>query len=55
MIDRKPIEKCSGVVFAFVNSVVEELFDYIDLLKEFYPVRSPPGQPEAGRAAAAGA
>ena len=39
VIDRKPIEKCSGVVFAFVNSVVEELFDYIDLLKDFYPVK----------------
>lgn len=39
IIDDIPIEKCSGVVFEFYNPTTEKLPDYINLLKEFYPVK----------------
>ena len=38
-INDKVIEKCSGVVFEFGHPTVEKLPDYINLLKEFYPVK----------------
>lgn len=37
-VDNKTIEKCSGVVFEFWSPTEEKLPDYIDLLKEFYPL-----------------
>lgn len=39
-IDGRLIEKCSGVVFEFWKPAVDKLPGYIDLFKEFYPVRN---------------
>lgn len=39
-IDGRQIEKCSGVVFEFHNPTSEKLADYINLLKEFYPIKT---------------
>ena len=39
VMDDRLIEKCGGVIFEFWNPTVEKCQDYIDLLKEFYPVK----------------
>ncbi len=36
-IDDKLIEKCSGIVFEFKEPTIDNLNDYINLFKEFYP------------------
>lgn len=36
-IDNRLIEKCSGVVFEFDDPTIDKLYDYVNLLHEFYP------------------
>lgn len=38
-LDNKFIEKCNGITFEFWEPNLDKLADYIDLLREFYPVR----------------
>ncbi|HCL03607.1 MAG TPA: hypothetical protein DHW61_14570 [Lachnoclostridium phytofermentans] len=38
-LDNKFIEKCNGFTFEFLEPNLDKLSDYIDLLREFYPVR----------------
>lgn len=38
-LEDKYIEKCNGFTFEFHEPDMDKLPDYIDLLKEFYPVR----------------
>lgn len=38
-IDNNDIEKCNGITFEFWEPNLEKLPDYMNLLKEFYPVR----------------
>lgn len=38
-LEDKLIEKCNGFTFEFWEPNLEKLSDYINLLKEFYPVR----------------
>lgn len=38
-IENNFIEKCNGITFEFWEPNLEKLPDYIDLLKQFYPVR----------------
>ncbi|MCI8331928.1 MAG: hypothetical protein HFE78_03810 [Clostridiales bacterium] len=42
VINDQLIEKCGGTVFEFWNPSVEKLPDYMNLLKEFYPIKSKP-------------
>lgn len=37
LVDGKWMEKCSGVVFEFLNPTVDKLPDYMALFREFYP------------------
>jgi hypothetical protein len=39
-INGKIYEKCSEKVFRFIRPVIENLPDYIDLIKEFYPIKT---------------
>lgn len=39
VIEGQTIEKCSGMAFEFLDPTMEKLPDYINLLKEFYPVK----------------
>ena len=39
-IDGKKYEKCNGTTFEFGEPTVEKLEDYLNLFKEFYPVKS---------------
>jgi hypothetical protein len=38
-LDNRFIEKCNGITFEFWEPSLKKLPDYINLLKEFYPVR----------------
>ncbi len=40
VVDGRSIEKCSGSVFEFSQPSLEKLPDYVNLLKEFYPIKS---------------
>lgn len=38
-LDFKFIEKCNGLTFEFWEPTLEKLVDYIDLLRDFYPIK----------------